>query len=131
MILDRLTIKLPWPARELFPNQKARGNFRRHQDQREEARRIGFYQAKHALGRNVVTLGARNAIRLTFVMPNRINRDCDGMHGAVKHHIDGIAKALGVDDKVFRPVIIDDALDSEKQGFVLVDIFPGMSAWPA
>lgn len=121
MILDRLTIILPWPDPMLFPNAR-RGSFRKFQPFIEAARDIGYYAAKEALGRNVMLLRGRTPVKLTFAMPDKRNRDSDGLHGAVKHHLDGIAKALGVDDKLFRPVTIDDKLDIERHGFVLVEI---------
>lgn len=121
MNIDRLTITLPWPDSMLFPNRR-RGSFRKFQPFIEAAREIGYYAAKEALGRNTMNISARTPVKLLFVMPDKRNRDSDGLHGAVKHHLDGIARALGVDDKVFRPVTIDDALDTAKQGFVLVEI---------
>lgn len=121
MNLDRLTITLPWPDKMLFPNAR-RGSFRKFQPFIESARNIGFYAAKEALGRNAVLISGRTPVKLMFAMPDKRNRDSDGLHGAVKHHLDGIAKALGVDDKVFRPVLIDDCLDTHKRGFVIVEI---------
>lgn len=121
MILDHLHIRLNWPDPLLFPNRR-RGSFRKFQPAIKAARQEGFYAAKEALGRNTIRLGPRNQVRIMFAMPDRINRDSDGMHGAIKPHLDGIAKALGVDDKVFRPVTIDDCLDQERKGFVLVEI---------
>ena len=121
MQLDRLTIVLPWPDPMLFPNRR-RGSFRKFQPLVEAAREMGYYAAKEALGRNVMLLQGRTPVKLTFAMPDKRNRDSDGLHGSVKHHMDGIAKALGVDDKLFRPVTIDDKLDIERQGFVLVEI---------
>ena len=44
------------------------------------------------------------------------------MLGAIKHGLDGIARALGVDDSIFRPVLLDDCLDAKKEGFVMVEI---------
>ncbi|OZI57650.1 hypothetical protein [Bordetella genomosp. 4] len=124
MTLDHLTIMLPWPDSLLFPNRR-RGNFRKFQPAIESARHSGFYAAKEALGRNQITLGARNHVNLIFGYPNRIKRDLDGCIGAVKHYLDGIARALGVDDQIFRPLFVDDCLDAEKRGFVRIDIFSG------
>lgn len=121
MNLDHLTIKLPWPDAMLFPNRR-RGSFRKFQPIIEAARDTGFYAAKQALGRNVFPVTGRTPVKLTFAMPDKRNRDWDGLAGAVKHHMDGIAKALGVDDRLFRPVMVDDCLDTGKQGFVLVEI---------
>lgn len=121
MQLDRLTIILPWPDPMLFPNRR-RGSFRKFQPHIEAARNTGYYAAREALGTNTITIAARAPLKITFAKPNRTRRDIDGMHGAIKHHLDGIAKALGVDDSAFRPVLIDDALDEKKQGFVIVEV---------
>lgn len=126
MTLDHIDIVLPWPDTMLFPNRR-RGSFRKFQPYIEAARRSGFHCARLALGRNTIRLGARNHVRLLFGMPDRRNRDLDGCVGAIKHYLDGIAQALGVDDRVFRPVLLDDCLDREKTGFVLVQIRAGDS----
>ncbi len=61
-------------------------------------------------------------VKATFVYPDRINRDIEGCIGAIKHHVDGIAKALGVDDRIFRPWTLDDCLDKQGRGFVIIEI---------
>lgn len=121
MQLDRLTIMLPWPDKMLFPNRR-RGSFRKFQPFIESARDIGYFTTKEALGRDIMALGPRIPLRITFGLPNRIRRDMDGLYGACKHFQDGIAQALGMDDSIFRPVTIDDCLDVEKRGFVKVEI---------
>lgn len=121
MNLDRLHVVLAWPHPMLFPNSR-RGSFRKFQPYIEQARREGFLATKEALGRNALVIPERCPVRITFARPDRRNRDWDGMAGSIKHHLDGIAKALGVDDRVFRPVIIDDVVDVERKGFVLVEI---------
>lgn len=121
MQLDRLTIMLPWPDKMLFPNNR-RGSFRKFQPFIAAAREIGYYTTREALGRDSIVLAARTPLRITFGFPNRIRRDMDGLYGACKHFQDGIAKALDVDDSIFRPVVIDDCLDTEKRGFVKVEI---------
>ncbi|MEZ2742657.1 hypothetical protein ACBP93_08500 [Paenalcaligenes hominis] len=81
--------------------------------------------AKAAKGeKNLVGL-KRVPLTIVFFMPDRRRRDVDGMHGAIKHHLDGIAQALGVDDSIFRPVVIDVDLDPAKKGFVLVEVGSG------
>lgn len=121
MILDRIRIVLPWPDPLLFPNRR-RGNFRKFQPAIEAARQAGFVCAKEALGRAQIKLGQRNKTSVLFVAPNRIRRDLDGCIGAIKHNLDGIALALGIDDSQLRPLITDDCLDIERKGFVIVEI---------
>lgn len=122
MILDSLTIILPWPNPLLFPNAKGGRHWTTFQAQKARARKDGFCATKEALGTNTLILAERTPVRATFVFPDRRNRDIEGCIGAIKHHVDGIAKALGVDDKLFRPWVLDDALDSYGRGFVKVEI---------
>uniref|UniRef100_UPI003341D403 hypothetical protein n=1 Tax=Castellaniella defragrans TaxID=75697 RepID=UPI003341D403 len=121
MTLDHITICISWPDPLLFPNRR-RGSFRKFQPLIEAARNAGFYAAKKTVGRNTVSLPDQIPVRITFAAPNRIRRDLDGMLGAIKHSLDGIAKALDVDDSRFAPVILDRALDKAKQGFVIIEI---------
>ena len=60
------------------------------------------------------------ALRVTFQPPNRIRRDDDGMIGAFKHLRDGIADALGMDDRLFRPEY--HFAEPKKPGAVFVEI---------
>ncbi|VFR32497.1 hypothetical protein BER2_4591 [plant metagenome] len=34
-----------------------------------------------------------------------------------------------MDDKAFRPLILTDAIDADKKGFVLIEIQTGEGAW--
>lgn len=122
MTLDRLTITLPWPDPALFPNAKGGKHWASFQAQKVRARQDGYFAAKQALGAHTITLSERTPVKATFVFPDRRNRDIEGCIGAIKHHIDGIAQALGIDDKLFRPWTLDDGLDTKKQGFVIVEI---------
>lgn len=90
--------------------------------QKQKARTAGLTLTKTALGTHKIDLSEKEPLRITFYAPDRRRRDVDGMHGAIKHHLDGIAQALGVDDSIFRPVVIDVDLDPAKKGFVLVEV---------
>ncbi|TFL14201.1 endodeoxyribonuclease RusA [Pusillimonas caeni] len=122
MTLDRLTIILPWPDPALFPNAKGGKHWASFQAQKVRARQDGYFAAKQALGANTIALTERTPVNALFVFPDRRNRDIEGCIGAIKHHIDGVAQALGVDDKLFRPWTLDDALDAQGRGFVKVEI---------
>lgn len=122
MTLDRIRIVLPWPDSALFPNAKGGRHWATYQAQKVRARQDGFFAAKKALGGHTFAASARMPVKATFVYPDQINRDIEGCIGAIKHYVDGIAKALGVDDRIFRPWTLDDALDKQKQGFIIVEI---------
>jgi crossover junction endodeoxyribonuclease RusA len=59
-----------------------------------------FWLAKEAKGRQAVGLPERIAI--DFFPPDALHRDDDNMIGAFKHGRDGIAAALGHDDRHWR-----------------------------
>lgn len=122
MNLDRLTITLPWPDPKLMPNRKNGRHWGTTQAQKEQARSDGYYAAQEALGRNVLDKPKRIPLKITFAAPNRMGRDIDNLLASLKHSLDGIAKGLGVNDKQFRPLIIDVLLDADRKGFVLVEI---------
>ena len=117
-----LEVKLPWPHKALFPNAKGGRHWGSFQAQKIKARNDGQVATRAALGTNKVALSGKEPLRITFYAPDRRKRDVDGMHGAIKHHLDGMAKALGVDDSIFRPVVLDVELDPAKKGFVLVEV---------
>lgn len=57
---------------------------------------------------------------VTFIPPDRRHRDDDGMIGSFKHARDGIADALGVNDRRFRPTYV--FAEPEKPGRVEVEV---------
>ncbi len=122
MTLDRLTIRLPWLDTSLMANRKNGKHWLSSHAAKVRARESAFFAAKEALGRNTMASAAQLPVSITWVAPNRIRRDLDGLLSAEKPRLDGIAAALGIDDCLFRPVTLDRALDVEKKGFVLVEI---------
>jgi crossover junction endodeoxyribonuclease RusA len=55
-------------------------------------------------GREIIT---PCPVKYIFCKPDKRNRDMNGCYGAVKAGEDGIADALGIDDKWFYPVTLD------------------------
>jgi len=125
MNLDRLTITLPWPDMSLMPNRKNGRHWGGVHDAKVRALSDGRNAALAALGRNAMPRGGRMPVRITFASPDRRRRDIDNLLACIKPHLDGIAGALGVDDSLFRPILIDDAHDADRRGFVLVEITAG------
>lgn len=117
-----MIIRISWPDPVLFPNRKGGRHWGAYQRAKESARTEGWAAARSVAGRSQVNLGNRAAVQIMFHAPDRRRRDLDGMLGAIKHHVDGIAKALGVDDSIFRPVSMDWTVDEKRQGFVTVEI---------
>lgn len=122
MTLDHITIVLPWPDSSLMPNRKNGRHWGNTQSAKVRARQDGYLAAVQARGAHTFIGPERIRAKWTFVAPDRRRRDLDGLYGACKHYQDGIAQALGIDDSVFRPVVLDDCLDRDKRGFIVVEI---------
>ena len=70
--------------------------------------------------RAIAAIEGRIPIEVRFYPPDNRHRDDDNMIASFKAARDGIADALGVDDRRFRPVY--KFMDPEKPGRVEVDI---------
>ena len=57
-----------------------------------------------AMGSNIGDPEVEHRMTIVFEPPSRRRYDDDGLHTSVKYYIDGIAKALGIDDYYFNPV---------------------------
>lgn len=107
---------LPWPPRALSPN--ARTHWRAKAPIAK-----AYKQACWALTLEagvVVPDSPKLALWLDFVPPDKRHRDDDNIIAAFKSGRDGVALALGIDDKRFRcyPYVRDDQIG----GFVRVRI---------
>lgn len=122
MNIDRLHIKLPWIDSRLMPNRKNGAAWQSTHAAKIRAKQDGALCARAALGTNTLTPADTYPLSLTFVAPDGRHRDLDNMLAASKAALDGIAQALGVDDKCFRPIKLDVARDSKRQGFVIVEV---------
>jgi len=99
-------IRLPFPSASLFPN-RLRGSFRKTIDAKQTQRDAGFYAAMEAQKSLDSLGGGYIPLSLLFLMPDKRHRDTDNMLAASKWLLDGVAKGLGIDDKQFRPILVD------------------------
>ena len=60
-------------------------------------------------------------VSIVFVSPDKRHRDLDNCLAAAKAQLDGIADALGVNDKRFRPILLD-YIEGDKPGAMLVAV---------
>jgi hypothetical protein len=103
------TIVLPWPDKALSPN--ARTHWAKKAGSAKKARAAGFYAAREA-GLNKQTFAeyaGRIHLWITFRPKTRRLPDDDNCLASFKSYRDGIADALGVDDKRFvsHPFVSD------------------------
>lgn len=119
-----MKITLPWPDRRLSPN--ARIHWRSKLSPKKKARADAALATYSALGcgvREVRTAFAGDApipLTIRFYPPDARRRDRDNAQASLKHALDGIADALGVDDYRFRPTY--EFAAPEKPGRVEVTI---------
>ena len=93
-------LTLPWPPKELNPNKRL------HWAQKSKAAKM-YRDACYMLA---IEAGAKNGIPwegdihlfIDFYPPDRRHRDDDNMIAAFKSGRDGVAEALGVNDKRFK-----------------------------
>ena len=120
--MNRITIILPWPDSQLMPNRKNGRHWTSTQDAKTRAKQDGYFATMSAFMASHPQITDRVHTRVTFVAPDNRARDLDNLLASIKPHLDGIAKALGIDDKLFRPITIDAQVDKQKRGFVMVEV---------
>jgi len=101
-----MIVKLPFPAAELFPNRKNGSHFRKTKDAKDKQRDDAYWLTMGAAKGYKVPTGCI-PLSIVFVEPTGHHRDLDNMLAAAKGAIDGLAQALGINDKDFQPVLID------------------------
>lgn len=118
--LETITIELPFPHPKLNPNQ-AHGGWRTTENLRVVAKEIGYGQGLLALETQTFTPSDKHALQITFYPPDRRHRDADNLHASMKHYLDGICQALGINDRSFRKVTLQFG-EVQKPGAVTVEI---------
>lgn len=101
-----MKVVLPFPDRRLSPN--ARLHWRARLKPKNEAKNVAWAHTVAAEGFHGVRAALKAAqgpiaLEIRFYPPDRRHRDDDNMIAAFKAARDGIAEALGVDDRRFRP----------------------------
>ncbi len=107
-------IELPWPSADLSPN--ARMNAFAHASAKKKAKNAAWGLTKAVMGPLGIVAGSFvGPIRITYTFHPAMTRarDDDNFASRMKAGRDGIALALGVDDKHFtqQPVIFAEVTD--------------------
>jgi len=96
---------LPWPSRLLHPN--ARPHWGEKAGEVKQARQAALLVAVEAgwqFLRATLPEQGRLFVLIDGYPPNRRRRDRDGLQSSLKHALDGIADAMGVNDSRFFPI---------------------------
>ena len=114
-----MNVTLPWPPKDLSPNSRI------HWSRRSKAAKA-YRRACHVL---TLEAGIRGVdwegdihLWIDFYPPDRRHRDDDNIIAAFKAGRDGMADAMGLDDKQFR---IHPYVKDEIGGMVKIRITPG------
>ena len=106
------SIVTPWPDPVLTPNQRLRLDRHAGMEASREWRDLGYgfaynFRALFSdLVRGIPMRLLRIPLGIDFHPPDRRKRDLDGMLGACKPILDGMAQAFGIDDQAFNPITI-------------------------
>jgi crossover junction endodeoxyribonuclease RusA len=119
---NRLSIVFPWPDSKLMPNRKNGRHYMATSAIKKKAREDARVATLAAIKSYHQPITGPVHVRVTFVAKNRRYADLDNLLASIKPHLDGVAEALGIDDRLFCPITIDRGLDSHKKGFVMVEI---------
>lgn len=118
-----LTVCLPIPDRCLSPNARSHWAVRSKAAKRQHA--VAFFDTVEVLEMPGVTFqpAETNGVRCRWFFRDRRRRDADNLLASMKHAFDGIAEALGVDDRTFVhwPAVIGYDRDRPR---VEVDLWP-------
>lgn len=110
---------LPWPSRDLSPN--GRVHWRRRAQATQGARADAFHLAKMAGWHGIQLPAGRLHLWWDFYSPTRCYPDDDNMLSRCKAYRDGLADALGINDRRFisHPFVREEV---RKGGQVVVRI---------
>jgi len=101
-----MIINLPYPNKELMPNRKNGKHWGATVKAKDNASANAYYITLEALQTQKYDHIGLIPLTITFVQSDKRHRDLDNLLAASKSTIDGIAKALKVDDSIFEPITI-------------------------
>lgn len=94
-------VELPWPHRDLHPNARVHWGIRSRVA--KSAKATAHLLARQAGWNGGALPEGRIHVWIDAYPPDRRRRDTDGMLSSLKWALDGLAEALGVDDRRFVP----------------------------
>lgn len=114
-----LRVELDFPAPELFPNRSKGKHWATLHKHKTAARESAFF-CTLSHGRPRFSDGEL-MLTIVFEMPDKRHRDADNCLSAAKSALDGVALALGINDKRFNPLKIIRK-PGQKPGKMIVQI---------
>jgi len=119
---QRITITLPWPPTECRPNFIRSNHWSKWRPKGTAYRKTCWALALEQKVRHIKWPDGQIDLTYTFHAPPKCRWDDDAKEAAFKTGQDGIAEAMGVDDKRFR--VTKKHGDPTEGGCVVVHIIP-------
>lgn len=118
---ETLRIELRWPDKDLSPN--ARPHHMKLHRVKKAASEAAYWATKIALGHRRFRHDGKSDILLRQIAhaPDKRDRDRDNLDHSLKAARDGIAMALDVNDKHFRPTGVEWG-DPVRGGLVVIEV---------
>lgn len=113
-----MEIILSYPDMSLMPNRKSGTHWAKTKGAKDAAFSEAFYRTKIALN-GLKFRDDKIALTITFVQSDKRWRDMDGLLSSVKSKLDGVSKAIGVDDRYFEPITIKRAYNKEQSATII------------
>lgn len=110
-------LRLSWPAKELSPN--GRLHWSKVAKVKKSYRTECHYTALPY--RDTLPANQKLALEVTFYRPAKRAYDRDNLLARMKSGLDGVADGLGINDRLFDPVIVRVA--DEVGGYVNIKIY--------
>jgi crossover junction endodeoxyribonuclease RusA len=116
-----MKIELGFPPKELFPNRASGTAWGKLYQIKSDYRQNSGWLAKPQL-KGWKHNGGDLFLKITFVMPDKRQRDLDNCLAASKAGLDGLADVLGVNDKLFHPIQISRQQGDKKTARIIIEI---------
>jgi len=119
--VSEVVIEISWPSVKLMPNRAYGRSWVSTYAARQQYRAEGYAVAREKLTPGCCPSDAHYSLRIVLHAPDKRVRDLDGLFGALKNALDGIADALGVNDSHFAECSIVRG-EPVKGGRVVINI---------
>ncbi|WP_434779252.1 RusA family crossover junction endodeoxyribonuclease [Neisseria sp. Ec49-e6-T10] len=101
-------IILPFPDSKLMPNRKNGRSWASTAKEKKSSKDEGYYITLLA---GLKGAKIKPGMKVMFYQPDNRKRDLDNLYAAMKHAQDGMMMAIGMDDSILRPVVLDKTVD--------------------
>lgn len=113
-----MIVELSYPDMSLMPNRKNGTHWAKTKGAKDAAFSEAFYRTKMALS-GFKFRDDKIALTITFVQSDKRKRDLDNLLACIKSKLDGVSRAINVDDKQFDPITIKRGYNRENSATII------------